>query len=99
MVLMQLEVVREGVASRVCPTYCQLKISGKVDSEALKIAIAVADALVSAKAGFPAPVTRTAVYIARNGVLDRWCDCSAFVARKPSDTAAGPIATPPGLAS
>lgn len=75
-ILKKLEVLRSIIADHVCPQFCAWKASGKLDSEALKIAISVADALVSAKVAFPAPVVRVAAYVVRNQVLDSWCACT-----------------------
>jgi hypothetical protein len=72
-ILQSMEVFREAVVTAVCPTYCELKRSGNIESEALKIAVSVADAVISIHAGFPVPATRTAIYIMRTKVLDQWC--------------------------
>jgi hypothetical protein len=70
----RLRELRSIILERVCPSYIQLKSSGSLDSEPLKIAIAVADALTSVAVCFPAPIPRAAVYIVRQHILDKWCD-------------------------
>ena len=56
-------------------SYCRKRRTKEFEEEGLLLSVAVADALITFATSLPLPVTSIAVYLVKNKILDRWCDC------------------------
>ncbi|WP_455918775.1 hypothetical protein [Ensifer canadensis] len=59
----------------VCPTYCDLKRAGKLETEGFQLVVSIADALIAAQTQVPVPVTQISVYAVKHHALEGWCQC------------------------
>ncbi len=69
----------------ICPLYCQALKSGDRAKKRFNLAVAIADALISAKAQLPLPLAQIAVYLAGSEFLDRCCKCAEAPTALPSE--------------
>ncbi len=66
---------KDVVYQRICVdiSYCDRRKKGRL--EQTDVAIAVADALITASTGLPFPVTLVSAYLIKSRLLDQWCNC------------------------